>query len=77
MASDKRVVVDARLRGMDRDVPCKVAGIRTSAPGAAVFEIKNVSIANAPKNLPDGIYEVVYEGSGERARKTGDYWELV
>ena len=77
MTDGKRVVVEARLKGMDRNVPCKVAGLQTSAPGAAVFEIRNISIVDVPKNLPDGMYEVEYVGSGERVRKTGNTWTLV
>ena len=55
----------------------KGPGIQTSASSAAVFEIKDFRIVTAQAKLPDGIYEVEYEGSGERVRKTGDVWEMI
>jgi hypothetical protein len=77
MSKGKHLVVDGRLRGMDREVHCKVAGLQVSPPGAAVFEMTDISIVDAPQGLPDGIYELVFKDSGERVTKAGETWQLL
>jgi hypothetical protein len=77
MSNGKRIVVDGRLKGMGRDIPCKVSGIRVSAAQMTVFEMTDIGIVNPPQDLPDGIYELDYEGSGERFTKHEDVWKLL
>ena len=76
MANRRVVTVKAKLRGQDHEVECKVKGTRISRPGDAVFEMADLTVHDLPEGLPDGIYQLEYEGSGERIRKTGSRWEL-
>jgi hypothetical protein len=77
MSDAKRIVVNGRLKGMDRDIPCKISGRKISRADSTVFEMTDLGIIDPPKGLPDGIYELDYEGSAERFTKTGDLWQLL
>ncbi len=81
MSDKKRILVNGRLKGMDRDIPCKVSGLKVpraaTSLDATVFEIRDIALVDPPKDLPDGIYELAYEGSGERFTKHGDVWQLL
>jgi hypothetical protein len=70
MTVGKRVIVEGRLQGMNWKVHCRGAGLRTSSPDAVLFEIRDISILDVSEDLPDGIYELDYEGSlNVRARR--------
>jgi hypothetical protein len=77
MAMVQRIVVDGRLKGMGRDIPCKVSGIRVSGADTTVFEMTELGIVDPPEDLPDGIYELEYQGSAERFTKHEGVWKLL
>jgi hypothetical protein len=77
MSDANRIVVNGRLKGMDRDIPCKVSGFQTNSPDDTVFAMTDLSLVDPPQDLPDGIYELDYEGSGERFTKHDGLWKLL
>ena len=77
MSNANRIVVNGRLKGMNRDIPCKVSGIQTNIPGDTVFAMADLALIDPPEDLPDGIYELDYEGSAERFTKHNGLWKLV
>jgi len=66
---------------MDRDIPCKISGVQVTTPGVSlddtVFEIEDIALVDPPADLPDGIYELEYEGSAERFTKHDGVWQLL
>jgi hypothetical protein len=77
MTHQKSVVVDGRLQGMGLDLACKVEGTLAGPSTLTVFQMTIESITGVPADLPEGIYQLEYEGSAERVRKTGDQWNVV
>jgi hypothetical protein len=53
---------------------CTVGAIKVALPGTALFEYARFSIHHEPSGLPDGDYEVAFEGKVVALRKQGFAW---
>jgi hypothetical protein len=61
------------LRGMGREEKCIVSATEVSLPGIP-SEYTKCSIHQAPSDLPEGHYEVEYEGRIARIQKFQGMW---
>ena len=68
------VLVKGELRGMGHNSPCLVRAVKVSLPKLDVWEYVKAEVFEAPEELPDGVYEVNFEGRKVRAKKTFDGW---
>ena len=68
------VLVLGVLHGADVQSPCVVRAVRVSIPRLDVLEYVKAEIAEAPADLPEGHYEVRFEGRKMRVdRRLGDW----
>jgi hypothetical protein len=51
-----------QLRGMGREVECKVSALEVPLPGSDSSEYALVMISGAPNDLPDGRYYLSFDG---------------
>jgi|HubBroStandDraft_6_1064221.scaffolds.fasta_scaffold44301_4 hypothetical protein len=51
-----------QLRGMGREVECKVSALEVPLPGTDSSEYALVMISDAPNDLPDGRYYLSFDG---------------
>ena len=68
----KAVLVHGSLRGMQRQENCDVIARRRNRETG--FEYVGGFIVNAPPDLPEGEYQVEFEGHKMRATKRGGHW---
>lgn len=66
--------VKGRLKGMGREAECLVIGAKVVLPDRKEHPIPKLSIHNEPKDLPDGVYEVSFEGRNQPMRRKGNFW---
>jgi hypothetical protein len=63
-----------RLRGMGYEAECAVSAVKVSLPQLDIWEYVRCDIHLAPENLPDGPYEVSFEGRAMQVKKLDGYW---
>jgi hypothetical protein len=68
------VLVEGVLKGMNFEAPCIVRAVKVSLPELDVWEYVAADIAQAPSNVPDGTYEVKFEGRKMPVKKTARGW---
>ena len=68
----KAVLVHGSVRGMQRQENCDVIARRRNRETG--FEYVGGFIVNAPPDLPEGEYQVEFEGHTMRATKRGGHW---
>jgi len=68
------VLVSGTLNGMNHQVPCMVRAVRVSVTRLDIFEYVSADIAQAPSNLPDGAYDVNFEGRTMNVKKISGNW---
>lgn len=73
----KNVMLAGRLRRIDQEVECTVRAVKVSLPGTAMYEYTNLMILDEPRNLPDGQYEVTYDGQTRKVQRTSGAWVSV
>jgi hypothetical protein len=74
------VLMHALLRGMGRETECDILVRKTvpgqsktvSAQGAPVFS--ECSVISAPASLPDGKYQVLFDGHVARVQREQGVW---
>jgi hypothetical protein len=74
------VLIHALLRGMGRETECDILVRKTvpgqtkaaSAPGAPTFS--ECSVISAPASLPDGNYQVLFDGHVARVQRERGVW---
>ena len=75
MASRREnVILAAQLRGMGREVDCTVSAVKVSLPGTHLYEYTRLTILGEPTDLPDGQYEVAYDGRRDRVQRKFGAW---
>jgi hypothetical protein len=67
-------MLQGQLKGMGHEAVCTVAAVKVSLPSSNVWEYAKCSIHNAPADLPDGQYEVTFNGRVERVKKERGFW---
>ena len=68
------VMMTGRLKGMGREAECAISAVKVSPPQLNDGEYVNCDIYFAPENLPDGQYEVTFEGRTMRVKKLDGDW---
>jgi hypothetical protein len=68
------VKIAGRLNGMGYEAGCMVNAVKVTLPQLDTWEYVKCDIQLAPKNLPDGSYEVSFEGRRMQAKKLDGDW---
>ena len=68
------VMIAGRLKGMRYEAGCMVNAVKVSLPQLNIWEYAKCDIHLAPKNLPNGSYEVSFEGRRMQAKRLDGYW---
>ena len=68
------VMIAGRLKGMGYEAGCTVNAVKVTLPQLNIWEYVKCDIHLAPKNLPDGSYEVIFEGRTMQAKKLDGDW---
>jgi hypothetical protein len=63
-----------RLRGMGREAECTLSAEKVSLPGTNMYEYAKLTILGEPKDLPDGQYEVTYDGRTQKVQRKFGAW---
>lgn len=74
MSTRPTFTVKGRLEGMGREVECLVMGFKVFLANGKEHPFPKLSIHNEPKDLPDGVYEVSFEGKTQPMRRKGNFW---
>ena len=68
------VMMTGRLKGMGREAECTVSAVKLSLPLLNIWEYVNCDIHLAPENLPDGRYDVTFEGKTMEVKLLDGFW---
>jgi hypothetical protein len=68
------VLIHGLLRGMGREVSCEMLAIRDSQSEKSPAVYSRCSVIEAPRDLPDGDYTVMFSGYTVSAKKEGGLW---
>jgi hypothetical protein len=71
------VLLSGRLLGMGREASCSLNALRISLPGTIVSHFASFNIHQAPRDLPDGKYQVTFEGGTVPFEKRGSKWQAL
>jgi hypothetical protein len=74
MSHREITIMNGILKGMGREEVCRVSGVKVSMPGTTVSHFAKLQITNAPNDLPEGHYEVTFNGQTDKVRKTNGFW---
>jgi len=69
------VLVSGTLKGMSHQVSCMVRAVKVSLPNLDIWEYVSADIAQASSELPDGAYNVSFEGRKMKVKKIAGNWE--
>jgi hypothetical protein len=67
-------MMTGRLKGMCREAECTVSAVKVFAASAQHWGIRQLRRHFAPENLPDGQYEVTFEGRTIQVKKLDGVW---
>jgi hypothetical protein len=74
-ASNRETVIMAgRLKGMGHEAVCTVSAVKISLPHLNISEYVKCDIRLAPLELPDGPYQVTFEGRTMKVKKLDGDW---
>ena len=74
-ASNRETVMMAgRLKGMGREAECTVSSEKVTLPQLNIWEYVKCDIYLAPEDLPDGPYQVTFEGRTMQIKKLDGDW---
>ena len=71
------VVLARRLVGMGRQEDCTFNAEKVSLPGTILSHFSKCNVHNAPSDLPDGEYLVLFEGGMIPFHKQGRVWKAL
>ena len=63
-----------RLEGMGREAECTVSAVKVSPPQLNIWEYVKCDSRLAPEDLPDGRYEVTFEGKTMGVKLLDAFW---
>jgi hypothetical protein len=67
-------MMTGRLKGMGREAECTVSAVKISVPHPDIWEYVECDIYLAPEDLPDGGYEVSFEGKTMKVKLLDGFW---
>jgi hypothetical protein len=68
------VMMTGLLNGMNREEPCLVGAVKVTLPGTNVSHLARYSIQNAPTDLPDGQYQLTFNGETTTVKRRDGHW---
>jgi hypothetical protein len=68
------VLVSGTFKGMNHQVPCMVRAVKVSLPNLDTWEYVAADIVQASSELPDGAYDVSFEGRTLKVKKIAGNW---
>jgi len=68
------VLVEGVLEGMNLQAPCTVRAVKVSLPKLDIWEYVAADMVQAPPSIPDGAYEVSFDGRKMHFQKTAHGW---
>jgi hypothetical protein len=68
------VMMTGRLKGMGRQVGCTVSAVKVSLPELDIWEYVKCDIHLAPDDLPDGPYQVTFQGRTMEVKLLDGFW---
>lgn len=74
MAEGAIVLLHASINGMGLEADCDVLVRKADASGHSVYS--ECSVINAPADLPDGSYSVIFDGHFAKAKREHGVWLL-
>ena len=74
ISSREAVLLSGTLKGATHEAPCTVKAIKVSLPNLDIWEYVSADIAQAPFELPDGTYNVSFEGRTMKVKKVAGNW---
>ena len=73
-SSRETVMMTGQLRGMGHEAACTVSAVMVFLPQLNIAEYVKCDIHLAPLDLPDGPYQVTFEGRTMKVKKQGGDW---
>lgn len=68
------VLMKGTLRGMGHEAPCELIATKTVLPEATQPVYSHCAIIEAPRELPDGDYEIEFAGEIAVTKRHGGSW---
>lgn len=68
------VLIHGVLRGMGQEAGCDMVALCDTQPDRRRPVYSRWSVLDAPRNLPDGCYSVIFEGHTIPVRREGGLW---
>jgi hypothetical protein len=69
------VLVSGTLKGMNHQVSCLVRAVKLSLINLDTWEYVAADIVQASSDLPDGLYDVSFDGRTMKVKKIAGNWE--
>ena len=69
------VLLQGVLKQMRREIPCTVRAVKVCLWTLGISEFVSAEIADAPSELPDGDYQIGFEGRSMKVQKVAGHWE--
>ncbi|WP_348261265.1 hypothetical protein P8935_15830 [Telmatobacter sp. DSM 110680] len=76
ISSRETVMLSGTLRGATHEASCIVRAIKVSLPNLDIWEYVSAAIERAPSELPDGPYNVSFEGRTMKVKKVAGNWVM-
>jgi hypothetical protein len=68
------LLVPGTLKRSDVESPCVVSAVKVTIPKFELWEFVKADVVEAPAELPDGEYELHFEGRRFKATKNAGHW---
>jgi len=69
------VLVSGTVTSSESSAKCTVKAIKISVPKLDLWEYVSAEVFEAPAELPDGAYDVVFEGRKMKVNKVAGTWQ--
>ena len=69
------VLLSGTLRGMNYEAPCTIRAVKVSLLKLDVWEYVSANVVQASSELPNGAYNVIFEGRTMKVNKVAGAWQ--
>jgi hypothetical protein len=69
------VLLQGVLKQMKSEMPCSVRAVKVCLWTLGISEYVSAEVADAPSELPDGLYQVAFEGRSMKVQKIAGHWQ--
>ena len=74
LSTREDVLISGTLKGQYFESPCMVRAVKLTIPKFELWEFVKADVVEAPVELPDGEYELHFEGRKFKATKNAGHW---